>query len=92
MAVASMSFAVTESRLFLPMREWARRKNTFAGRLFSCGYCFGHWAALAVVGIYRPALLDAWRPVDLILTVFIIAWLAGFQWAFMCLLMEKAGR
>lgn len=87
-----MSFAVTESRLFQPLREWAGMKNRFAGRVLSCGYCFGHWAALAVVGIYRPTLFDAWRPADLIMTAFIIAWLAGFQWALMCVLMEKAGK
>lgn len=92
LAVASISFLVTETKLLLPLREWVKRKNRFLGELLSCGYCFGHWVALAGVGLYRPRLLDAWGPVDFILTVFILAWLAGFQWALMCLVMEKAGK
>src|SRR4249920_2934874 len=91
LAVASISFGVTEAKLTLPLREWMKRKNKLLGELFSCGYCFGHWVSLALIGIYRPEALDVWRPLDFVLTVFIVAWLAGFQWALMCLLMEKAG-
>lgn len=92
LAAASLSFVVTESNLFLPFRKWARRKSRQLSKLMSCGYCFGHWTAVALVIIYKPRLLDAWMPLDFLLTVFIVAWLAGAQWAIMCLLLKKAGK
>jgi len=92
LAAASISFLVTETKLLLPVREWVKRKNAPLGELFSCGYCFGHWVSLALVGMYRPRVLAGWWPADFVFTVFAVAWLAGFQWALMCLLMEKAGK
>ncbi|KAB2835142.1 MAG: DUF1360 domain-containing protein [Candidatus Brocadia sp.] len=49
----SISFTVTETKLFKPIREWIKRKNTFLGELISCGYCFGHWVTIALVAAYR---------------------------------------
>lgn len=92
LAAAGISFGITETKLARPLREWMKQKNRLLGELFSCGYCFGHWVSLALVGIYRPGILAAWPPVDFVLTVFIVAWLAGFQWVLMCLLMQKTGK
>lgn len=91
-AAASISFTVTEAKLFLPLRTWAKGKNSFLGELISCGYCFGHWVAFALTAIYRPRLFDFWMPADYVLTALVIAWLAAFQWAVMCRLMEQAGK
>lgn len=87
---AAVSFAVAETKLFASFREWIKTRNAFLGGLFSCGYCFGHWVAFGLVAIYRPRLFDAWRPLDYFLTALVIAWIAAFQWAVMCWLMEKA--
>lgn len=92
LVAASVSFTVTETKLFLPLREWMKVRNSFLGELFSCGYCFGHWIALALVAIYRPRLFTAWRPLDYFLTALVVAWLAAFQWALMCWFTEKAGK
>jgi uncharacterized protein DUF1360 len=89
---ASISFTVTETKLFKPFRELIKRKNLFLGELVSCGYCFGHWVAFAFVASYRPKLFDAWWPLDYFLTALVIAWCSAFQWALMCLLTEKAGK
>ena len=89
---ASISFTVTETKLFLPLRELVKKKNVFAGELFSCGYCLGHWVAFALVVVYRPKLFDAWWVLDYFLTALVIAWLSAFQWIVMCYLMEKTGK
>lgn len=89
---ASISFTVAETTLFLSLREWAKRKNSFLGELLSCGYCFGHWVAFAVVAIYQPRLFDLWWLLDYFLTALVIAWLSTFQWTLMCWLMEKVGK
>jgi hypothetical protein len=65
-------------------------KNSFGGELLSCGYCIGHWVAFALVAIYQLRLFHKWWLLDYFLTALVVAWLGGFQWAFMCWLMEKA--
>ena len=85
---ASISFTVTETKMFMPVREWAKSKNSFLGGFLSCGYCFGLWVAFALVAIYQPKLFELWWLLDYFLTALVIAWLAAFQWALMCLLMD----
>ncbi|OGW36646.1 MAG: hypothetical protein A2X58_09380 [Nitrospirae bacterium GWC2_56_14] len=92
LVTASISFTITEMKLFLLFRQWAKERNSFLGELISCGYCFGHWVAFALVAVYRPKLFDAWSLLDYFLTALVIAWLAGLQWAVLCLLMEKTGK
>lgn len=87
---ATISFAVTETKLFSQAREWVKKRNVFLGELISCSYCFGHWVAFALVAIYRPKLFEAWWLLDYFCTAIAIAWLAAFQWVLMCWLMEKA--
>ena len=89
---ASIAFGITETKLCLPVREWVKRRSEFLGELMACGYCLGHWVALGLVAIYRPKLFDAWWVLDYCITVLVIAWLAGLQWAVLCVLMEKAGK
>ena len=89
LVAASISFTVTETKLFKPFRIWFEGKNSFFEGLLKCGYCFGHWIAFALVVIYRPKLFESWWLLDYYLTALIIAWLAGIQWVLMCWLMEK---
>ncbi len=89
---ASISFTVTETKLFKPLREWLKKKSSFLGDLFCCGYCLGHWVAFVLVAIYKPKLFEFWWLLDYFLTAIVIAWLSGIQWALMCLLMEKTGK
>ncbi len=89
---ASIAFTVTETKLFKPLREWLQNKIPFLGELFSCGYCFGHWVAFALVAVYRPKLFGYWWLLDYFLTALVIAWFSGFQWLLMCGLMDKAGK
>ena len=89
LVTASISFTVSEAKLFKPLREWVKRKIRW-GELLSCGYCLGHWVAFALVAIYRPRLFEMWWPLDYFLTALVIAWLSGIQWVLMCYVMEKA--
>ena len=89
---ASISFAVTETQVLLPFREWLRVKNSLIGDLLSCGYCLGHWIALALVVIYRPRIFESWWLVDYFLTALVIAWLGAFQWILLCWLMDRVGK
>lgn len=92
LATASISFTVTEAKIFKTFRDWLKSRSRFLGDLFACGYCLGHWLAFALTAVYRPRLLYIWWPLDFLLTALVVAWLAGLQWALMCLLMDRAGK
>ena len=92
MIAASVSFTVSETKLFKPLREKLNGKSPFLGSLLSCGYCLGHWVAFALVAIYKPKLIEVWRLLDYFLAALVIAWLAAFQWIFLCWLMQKTGK
>lgn len=88
LATAGISFTITETQLFKSWREWLKSKNEFIGKLFSCGYCLGHWVAFFLVCVYQPRLFfSRFFIFDYFLTAIVIAWLSGFQWSFMCWLM-----
>lgn len=48
--------------------------------------------SFGLVAILGPRLLQAWVLLDYFPTALLIAWLAAFQWAVLCWLMEKAGK
>ncbi|MCK5104880.1 MAG: DUF1360 domain-containing protein [Cyclobacteriaceae bacterium] len=89
---ASVAFTITETKLFLPFREWVGNRSTFFGKLVHCGYCTGHWIAFILVAVYRPRILEYFWLLDYFLTALAIAWLAAFQWILMSWLMKIAGK
>jgi hypothetical protein len=90
LVTASISFTVTETKLFASLRGWLTTKSTVLGDLFSCGYCLGHWVAFGLTAIYQPRLFQTWLWLDYFFTALAIAWIAAFQWGVMCWLMKKA--
>jgi hypothetical protein len=92
LVAASVAFTLCETVLFAGLRERVKARSVCLGKHAGCGYCLGHWITFGLVAIYRPRLLEAWWRLDYFLTALIIAWLAAFQWAALCWLMEKAGK
>jgi hypothetical protein len=89
---AAISFTITETRLFLPLRDKVKMKSNFFGDLICCGYCLGFWISFGLVAVYQPRLFEAWWLLDYFVTALAIAWLAAFQWGFMCWLFKKTGK
>jgi hypothetical protein len=90
LVTASVVFTLCETTVFAGLRDWVKARSVWVGKLARCGYCLGHWVAFGLVAIYRPRLFESWWPLDYLLTALVIAWLAAFQWAALCWLMEKA--
>ena len=42
---------ITGSFLFVPVRNWAAKKNKYLGKLFSCTQCMGFWTG-AIIKTY----------------------------------------
>jgi hypothetical protein len=89
---AAISFTITETRIFRLVRIWVKSKSNLLGELISCGYCLGFWISFGLVAIYQPRLFQVWWLLDFFVTALAIAWLAAFQWIFMCWLFSKAGK
>ena len=92
LVTASVAFGLSETAVFAGPRKWANGRSTWLGTLARCGYCLGHWVAFGLVAVYRPRLFEAWWLLDYFLTALVIAWLAAFQWAALCWLMEQVGK
>ena len=88
----SVAFTITETKLFLPLREWVNGRSTFLGKLVNCGYCLGHWIAFALLVVNKPKIVEFYWLLDYFLTALAIAWLGAFQWILMCYFMKMAER
>jgi hypothetical protein len=78
---ASISFTITETKLFERIRNFFNNRSVLLGRLLNCGYCIGHWVAFLLVAIYRPRLFSSFFfLIDYFLTALVIAWISAFQW------------
>lgn len=89
---ASIVFTLTETKLFLPLREWIDKHSKFLGKLVNCGYCTGYWIAFALTAIYKPRLFYGFGLLDYFLTALVIAWLGALEWVVMCALFRLGGK
>lgn len=70
-AAASISYTITMTELFAPVRAWAQKLGHMVGYLFTCFYCMSHWAVIAAILIYQPRLIQSGSLVcDLIVSAF----------------------
>lgn len=92
LVTASVAFTLSESAVFTSLRDRVKSRSVWLGKLACCGYCLGHWVSLGLIAIYRPKPFDALWLLDYSWTALVAAWLAAFQWAALCWLMEKAGK
>jgi hypothetical protein len=77
LATGAIAVTISKAQVFASTREWIMKHNTWLGRLVSCSYCTSHWVAIFFVICYRPALIQRWIVLDLIVSVFVIVTLAA---------------
>ena len=85
LVVASISWTVTQEKIFEEPRDFAKEKSETSRSLFirkfcyvwTCEYCFSHWVTILVLTIVRfPLIFDDWR--GYFLSFFILPWIANF--------------
>lgn len=70
-AASSISYTITVTELFAPLRTWSQKLGHMVGYLFNCFYCMSHWVVIAAVLIYQPRLITSnYLAVDLIISTF----------------------
>ena len=86
LAVASISWTVTQEKIFEEWREAAKKRSEDASNIlvrkffyvWTCEYCFSHWVTIVILLISQFRLLiDDWR--GYFLAFFILPWIAN-QW------------
>jgi len=85
LVVASISWTVTQEKIFEEPREFLKKKSETAKNMlirkfcyvWTCEYCFSHWVALVVILIAEFKLLfDDWR--GYLISFFVLPWVANF--------------
>lgn len=78
-AASSISYTITQTELFGPLRNWTQKLGHMIGYLFTCFYCMSHWVVLAAIAIYQPVLIDSGHLlIDLIVSTFFTITLTAF--------------
>lgn len=75
-----------------PSGDGGKGRSVWLGKLACCGCWLGRWVAFGLAVIDRPRLFGAWWPLDYCLAALVIAWLAAFQRAALCVPMDRAGK
>lgn len=86
LVVASVSWTVTQEKIFEEWRDAAKRRSEGKGNIlvrkffyvWTCEYCFSHWVTIVVLVITRFTLLfPDWR--GYFISFFVLPWIAN-QW------------
>lgn len=91
LATAAISVTVSKAKVFSGVRERIARRSHWLGELLTCPYCTSHWVAFALVAIYRPVLVRAWFPVDLLVSAFVVVALAALLMGLILIAMPMRG-
>lgn len=68
---ATISLTITRSSIFEPFRGKMMQLNKWLGKLVSCPYCLSHWISFAMIGFYRPIIVQSgYYLLDLLVSAF----------------------
>lgn len=80
LAVSTVSMTATKAKISRPMRNRISQRSKWFGELFSCPYCFSHWASFVAVGVVRPRPVSVgFWPIDLAISALAIVALSAFS-------------
>lgn len=72
LSVGSVAYTIAQTKITRPLHVWVAGRDGAAwrwlGSLIGCPYCLAHWLAFGATAIYRPWLVEVWRPIDFAVT------------------------
>ena len=78
LAVSPISFTITKTKIFKPIRSWAFSKNKFLGELLECPYCSSHWISLLFCIIIVPQpIKSAFIIMNIIISTFVVVFFSS---------------
>jgi hypothetical protein len=84
LAVASVSWTITQEEIFREPREWCERRSKHARSViekkifyvFTCEYCLSHWVTIFFIILTGfKLLIDDWR--GYVIAFFVTPWVAN---------------
>ena len=85
-----MSFIISEALVFKGFREWVNKKNSFLGKLFSCGLCTGTYISFFLEAVFLPNLFFGFF--GYVITSFVIGFISAICWIVTVILLGVAGK
>jgi len=76
-ATGAISLVISKSALLNGFHDWLEPRAPFLEEMLSCPWCTSHWVGLFFTLVYRPLLVDLWRPIDYIVTLMVIVTIAS---------------
>ncbi len=71
LAIASISYTISHSELFKPIRFFLCKNINWLGKLISCPYCLSHWISFGLmVYIYKMSIWSALGSLDVFIMTF----------------------
>lgn len=89
LATSALAYLLTRADVLEKPRLWIVLRSRFFGELATCGYCLSHWIAAAFVLGRNIRLFGLWPPIDYLLTILVIAFLASIVYAATAWLIEE---
>jgi hypothetical protein len=76
---ASISFTITYTGLFKPLREWLSPIHKKIEDLFHCPWCFGHWCVfiLLLTSDLPWIIISKWAVYNFLFTAFVMTAVQG---------------
>lgn len=78
-ATSAISLTVTKSKIFSPLREWAKDESEFLDDLLSCPWCFSHWVSVGIIGLVGLSLPLQWFIISIFANVSMAGMLTNFM-------------
>ena len=85
-----MSFIISEAVVFKSLREWVKQKNSFLGKLISCGLCVGTWISFFLEAVFLPNLFFGF--LGYVVTSFVIGYISAICWVITFMLLDFSGK
>lgn len=59
LAISSISYTISRTEIFKPLRKFICNKFNWLGKLISCPYCLSHWVSFIItIYIYKYISLE----------------------------------
>lgn len=85
-----VSYIISEAFIFKGFREWVNKKNSFLGKLFSCGLCTGTYISFFLEAVFLPNLF--FGIFGCVVTSFVIGFISATCWIVTVILLGVAGK
>lgn len=76
-ACGAISLVVSKGAIFNSFHIWLDTRAAWLEKVLSCPWCTSHWVSLGLVLVYHPLVVNAFLPLDYLVSIMIMVALAS---------------